>query len=702
MGPAIPYPGLRAFTRDEAHLFFGRDNCVAEMIDKLAAHRWLAVLGSSGSGKSSLVRTGMLEYLPSLYPGQSQWKVIDFHPAGSPTESLARGLFAQQADEVAEEDFELLAHSLTRGPRAIIEWCQAGHLPEDHNLLLLVDQFEELFRFSSYADREEAESFVRLLLESSQSEEFPISVCLTMRTEFLSDCAMIPGLAERINDGLFLTPRMTRDECEEAIVGPASISPLYDFDQARGFEVEPVLVNQLLNDMATLAPWEAKDDAAQALARRSDQLPLMQHVLNHLWLESSGSERSADTDLVLKRSDYQRLGGLTGALDAHGMKVLTELDAVPPAENAPVNAKVAHNDNRKGWTRYEQVSRLFRALVAGPSLAKAVRRPCRFDELGSVVGDAKAAREIVDAFRAHGVNFLRPYEGEPIEDSTVIDISHESLIRQWGLLTNWFEEEREAGLAWHQLSLQQESFAQGRADLLSGLTLANFSEFWTKEQPTAVWAERHGGNFGAIEKFYHESVTQDEYERAEEERKQQRETNRLRGFLAGAVVLAAIATAGGIYGQNEATKAKKAELDAERALAIAEDANEKQKKAISGQQIAVIKANRSASDANDSAQEALKAQEEAKRQEELALQSAAQERIAAEQAAESARVAEASRRAAEENLKRAQIAERQADDIITDVTAALTDEDAANDVYGSRLRRGVREVISESGSGSDK
>ncbi|WP_379545332.1 hypothetical protein ACFCW2_07475 [Qipengyuania sp. DSG2-2] len=673
----VPFPGLRAFTRDESYLFFGRDSQVTELIDKLADSRFLAVLGSSGSGKSSLVRTGLLEYLElGLHPAGSDWMVIDFHPAGDPIGSLAAGLFAAQGMDVKGEEFDLMAHSLRRGPRAVIEWCQAGHLPEGRNLLLMADQFEELFRFSSYAEREEAEAFARLLIESSECPDFPISVCLTMRTEFLADCAMIPGLAERINDGLYLTPRMNRDECEEAIVGPAGVS---------GFEVEPKLANQLLNDMATLAPWEDKDDVSQTMASRADQLPLMQHVLNQLYLETK--ERDGDDNIVLRRDHYREIGGLTGALDVHGLQVLERLGAAPSdPDRVPAKGKAANDTRAPGEVDHTLVAQVFRALVAGPSLAKAVRRPCRFDELARATGDEAATRTVVDAFRAHGVNFLRPYEGEPLADDTVIDISHESLIRQWNLLTGWFEEEREAGVAWQQLHSQQEAFADGRSDLLTGLALANLSEFWESERPTAAWAERHGGDFAAIESFYKTSKETDERQRAEAEAEQRRKTNRLRVWLAGTAALAFVALGGAYYGFTQAAEARSSE-----AAALA--ATEEQKKATEAQALAAERAGLAEKRAEDEAAAALLAANQAEAAA-LAQQEAAQRAALSEQQAQSnlaeARAAEAAAEAARRQ------AEEQADanvDLIRRIGEAITVGGGTEEVTGDELRDEVRERL---------
>ncbi|MFD1381293.1 nSTAND1 domain-containing NTPase [Fodinicurvata halophila] len=372
-----PYPGLRSYESDESDLFFGREGCVDDMLEKLSTTRFLAVLGTSGSGKSSLVRTGLLDALElGFLPGRtSEWVVADMHPGDRPMHNLARTLVELDGVEHNDIELSLMRSFVNRGPRSLMQWCDDFGLKDDQNLLLIVDQFEELFRYRDYAGREEAEAFVALLLESARSDP-RIHIVITMRSEFLGACAMMPGLAEQINTGLYLTRRMNRGECEQAIEGPSHVL---------GFEVEPRLVSEILNDMASLAPWD-RDDALtslEQLSRRADQLPLMQHVLNRLYERA----RSAGGPIVLTFEDYKVIGRLRGAIDAHAEEILSSLDEEARAAAEPV----------------------FRALVTGTNLSNALREPRRFRELVEVAGgNAAATTRLIDAFRAQGCSFLRP------------------------------------------------------------------------------------------------------------------------------------------------------------------------------------------------------------------------------------------------------------------------------------------------------
>src|SRR5688500_3594182 len=133
--------------------------------------------------------------------------------------------------------------------------------------------------------------------------------------------------------------------------------------------------------MAAFAPWEAERGVAQGqmLSRRADQLPLMQHLLNRLWLRAKA--RAGAGAVVLRSDDYDDVGGLAGALDAHGLEMLESLD---PADRPHVRA-------------------VFRALVSGPDPTNAIRRPARFADLAAEnPGGIDAAKRIVEAFRAGG------------------------------------------------------------------------------------------------------------------------------------------------------------------------------------------------------------------------------------------------------------------------------------------------------------
>jgi len=451
-----PYPGLRAFRRDEADLFFGRDEEIDTIVDRLTDNRFLGVLGASGSGKSSLVRTGLFE---ALHGGFAQmganWRIVDCHPGGTPIANLAAELArASQTTGRGSDPVEVEAW-LREGPLAIVEWCEAGNLEPGFKLLVLIDQFEELFNYGTAADREEAHLLASLLVESASSGRAPIYVVITMRSDYFGACGTYPELSDAISASLFLTPRMLRDACREAVLCPAFVI---------GFKIRDDLVTLLLNDVERFAPFGRGgriSDHADG-GRQADQLPLMQYALNRMWKHAS---EHTEGPVELTPHDYYEIGGLEGALDKHGREIITGLGL--------------------GETTVERV---FRTLVRGPSIDLAVRDPHRLTEIADISGlDLDTVTKVIAAFAGEDCQFLRVAQG-------YADINHESLIRQWSKLSGWVVKEAQGAEIWRSLAADTADWLRdGKPDsaLLGGLLLARRRDWFLAQAPTQAWADRY-------------------------------------------------------------------------------------------------------------------------------------------------------------------------------------------------------------------
>src|SRR5215216_6998164 len=302
-----PFPGLRPFETDEYRLFFGREGQSDELIARLSRSRFLAVVGTSGSGKSSLIRAGLM---PALRGGMmkdagSGWRIAVMRPGGDPIGNLAaelanKDVLSEAGAGLPDEEAEAVIEATLRsGSLGILNVAREARLGEHDKLLVVVDQFEELFRFRATHEGgsvDEASAFVKLLLEAAQQRELSIYIVLTMRSDFLGDCAQFQGLPEAINDGQYLIPRMTRDERRFAIVGPVRV--------ARARMTEP-LVNRLLNDVGD----------------NPDQLPILQHALMRTWDEWRGKGHGhALAHAAGPKIDvccYEAIGGMAGALSRH-------------------------------------------------------------------------------------------------------------------------------------------------------------------------------------------------------------------------------------------------------------------------------------------------------------------------------------------------------------------------------------------------
>lgn len=461
------YPGMRPFRPDEVEFFFGRDGQVDAMVDKLAAQGFLVVAGPSGCGKSSLVSCGLI---PALLMGRmvsagSAWRVAMLRPRGAPVDALATALaepgvlFDAQTDSAEGPGAaEIVGASLRMSTRGLVDVVERAAFPPDTQMLVVVDQFEELFRGPTDADADEAAAFVRLLLEATKELNGPVHVVVTLRADFLGECTRFAGLVDAVNAGLHLVSRLTREERREVILGPASLA---------GATFSPVLVTRLVND------------ANESL----DELTRLQHVLNRTWAYWESTEVGRGAPLEFKH--YEAIGGLEGALDRHAEHAFLQLD--PSLQ--PV------------WER------LFKALTDRAGDPRGVRRP---RTLGQLCDETQAPSDgliaVIDAFRRPGRAFLVPAIEVPLGQETVVDLAHESLMRAWRRLQHWVDEEAASAALFRWLAELAESHAQGTAGLLRGADLER-ARFWReRNQPFEVWARRYHPGWTAAMDFLEASL----------------------------------------------------------------------------------------------------------------------------------------------------------------------------------------------------
>ena len=494
-----PFPGLRPFREDEEYLFFGRERQVDAMVNRLSVTRFLAVVGASGSGKSSLVNCGLR---PALYrglmaPAGTAWRMAQFRPGLDPLRAMASAL-AQ--DGVLFRNYqagglplvEIVDTSLRMSKLGLIDIYEQAQLAEDVNLLVVVDQFEELFRFQQLRPdqqtngsgvSEAATAFVNLLLEVNKQSTYPIYVVLTMRSDFLGDCTQFPGLAEAINVGQYLVPRMNRDERREAIRGPVRVG---------GAEMSPVLLTRLINDVGD----------------NPDQLSILQHALNRTWahLENEG-DRTGPLDLA----HYEAIGSMAHALDRHAEKTYAQLDSL---------------------RKREICEKILKALTDKATDPRGIRRPTTLAVL-CALADATAAEvtTVIDLFRKPSRSFLMPPSGEALEAGTVIDISHESLMRVWQRLSTWADEEAQSAQTYRRLAETSALYAKDQASLWRDPDLQVALDWRAKEQPNQTWAHRYYAGFAQAMSFLDASVARRDEELHEQEaQRQEQEAQRQRAL----------------------------------------------------------------------------------------------------------------------------------------------------------------------------
>lgn len=624
-----PFPGLRPFEMDESHLFFGREGQSDEVLRKLSENKFVAVIGSSGSGKSSFMYCGVI---PILYGGfltqiGTNWDILVTRPGGGPMENMADAILKKDASYISmNADDKILkkiivSTLLKSSSLGLVEVLSKYTSEDNKNILIIIDQFEELFRFKkneeSGADSSESLAFVNMLVETVQQTEAPIFVAITMRSDFIGDCAQFPGLTRLINQSNYLIPQMTREQKRAAIVGPISVG---------GAKISSRLVQQLLSD----------------LGDNTDQLPILAHSLMRTfdyWQENH--DLSEPVDLM----HYEAIGTMSGALSQHANEAYDEL-----------------NTKEK-----EICASMFRSLTEKTGDTDGIRRPTRISVLAHIAECSEnEIIKIVETFRKAGRSLLMPPAHIRLNSNSIIDISHESLMRIWIRLKNWVDEEGQAVDMYTRLSNASAKYQTGKAGLWRPPDLQLALNWQEKNNPTLVWAQRYNPAYERTMVFLETSKKTFETEqKVKEEMQRKRLRNSKRFAIAmGTVALFALVAMVFSYIQYlEAETQKKAaqiqEVEATKQKIIATQSEKEALKAKGFAEEKEKEANVQKEEAHKQAIIAQKAAEEANRQKAIAQNSALEARKQTKIAEEQKTIAVSSQAEAEEQKK---LAERSATD----------------------------------------
>jgi WD40 repeat protein/uncharacterized caspase-like protein len=440
-----PYMGLKAFTEENSQYFYGRETLTQKLIEQISHSSTLAVVGASGSGKSSVMQAGLLAQLRQgkQLPGSEHWWIACFRPGVRPLETLL-GVLATSTNvkEKALEQIQLES-SFYQGVEGFVEWLRSRSEPM---VVLAIDQFEEVFTLAEASDRQK---FIELLLGAVKYASDRFKLVLTIRADFVSSCLEIPELATILQkSSILVPPYLVEEDYRQAIVKPA---------KQVGLKVESGLVEILL----------------QELDRAAGDLPLLQFVLEKLW------ENRQNSTLTVKT--YQILGGIRGALEQQAQSAYDSLD--PEAQDCTrwiflnltqlgegtedTRRRVSLNDLIVNKYPKALVDRTLQALTAAKIVVVNIEQALA----GSSRGSNNEQPQPQDWLAAN------------LKDKTTVEVVHEILIRHWSTLRWWLEENRarlriqrqieQAALLWKNNDRQSEF-------LLRGVRLVEAEELYLK------------------------------------------------------------------------------------------------------------------------------------------------------------------------------------------------------------------------------
>ena len=516
-----PYTGLRSFTEEESLYFKGREEEIDQATEQLQRNKFLMLTGASGDGKSSLIYAGIIPnaragFLKSKY---SQWCVADFRPERTPFQNLCRSI-ARQLDI---PNVQTVHAELNHGFSAIIdlyrnskkfidpnssEWLSANDAKkaalkrEAANLIILVDQFEEFFtnpeNYHKGVPSGDANLVLNLLLETARislEEDLPIYVVFTMRSDYIGQCAAFRGLPEYIGFSQFFVPRLNRTQLQQVIEEPSVLS---------GNRITRRLTERLIHD----------------LKEGVDQLPILQHALNQIWhAAGNGNE---EMDLI----HYAMVGGMPvkDLPDEHVNRFEKWFESLPEDIKAcyhqPNLQNVLDTHTNKLYEEAEEyylqktgktisdadakaiIKTTFTCLTKIDQ-SRAVRNRMTLKEITNILGrpefGTKEVGSVLNIFREPGNTFIRPFisedsDSETLKETDVLDITHESLIRNWQYLEQWAKEEYDnyaVSLDFEQQLNRWVESGKSKAFLLSIGPLTYFENWFNAAKPNAYWIARY-------------------------------------------------------------------------------------------------------------------------------------------------------------------------------------------------------------------
>jgi energy-coupling factor transporter ATP-binding protein EcfA2 len=429
-----PYKGLSFFDAndEDAKYFYGRRELTDQLLDKVRQGNFLAILGASGSGKSSLLRAGLLHQLKlgRRLSGSDQWEIHVLVPGNHPLQSLALAFVNSDATGIERAKQLAAAEELIgKGATGLRQLVQAS--PADR-VILAIDQFEETFTLCQ--NNTERQQFFQCLLDGLAQTESKLCLILAMRADFLGKCLEqdYSGLAQQIQDTMIAVTPMSREELRQAIVEPA---------KQAGLDIEPELVQELLRDVEG----------------SPGSLPLLQYTLTELWKQA--------TDHRLDLRTYSQLGGVMGTLQKRATAVYEQFSN----EQKPV------------------VKHLFLALTQLGEGTEDTRRRVRKPELVNQQYSASLIDPVIQRLADEKLIVTNELieKGHTGGYVSVIDISHETLIRHWTLLRKWIEENRDVLRQERRIELAAEEWRdrdQSSDYLLQGKPLQDAIAFQQDQQ----------------------------------------------------------------------------------------------------------------------------------------------------------------------------------------------------------------------------
>jgi WD40 repeat protein len=496
--PFNPFPGLRPFTTEESDWFFGRDTEMEEIYDKLLTNRFVTLIGSAGCGKTSLINCGLIPLVKHAHiDGELEWRIICFRPGNDPMGNLASAISDELiASGHVNSDKTSILSELFDNPDGIGAALRKFITNPQEKVLLIIDQFEELFRLASKGKKEivaaSVAKFVGLMVEVINQPDEKIYSVISLRSDFIGDCSRYHGLTQLINNSNYLVPELNQENCRRVIEGPVINA---------GARIESKLITAILCD----------------LGGRPEQLPVLQHLMRRIWGRWQLLE---DPGRPLNLADYEATGKLGSAMSIHAEEIYEHLG-----------------------TREKNICEvMFKTILDKGTDNRGMRNPMPVHVIRNVAAcTGDELYEVIEKFRNSTACFITPNPGSQLSDNSVVDLSQEVLIKLWDRLREWVDDEAASSRMYLRLSEASAMYQQGKAGLWKQPDLQLALNWRDQKKPTLAWAERYNPAFERAMVFLRTSEKKFAEEEANKLKLQRQRVRKIRIIASAFGVLAILA-----------------------------------------------------------------------------------------------------------------------------------------------------------------
>ncbi|ELR71202.1 Peptidase C14, caspase catalytic subunit p20 [Fulvivirga imtechensis AK7] len=527
-----PFPGLRPYGKEECQYYYSYGYRTDDVLSRLRANKFLTLVGEPGSGKASLVNCAIIPTLMEGFAGKggNEWNYITLRPGTNPLKNLAQALAHSKVflkgGKIEPNFADQLEEALRENVQGLLQVFEKYRLEEEHNLLIVIDDFEDIFAYQElYVNPEDTLLFINLILKFIRRSNFPVYIVISLSSDFLSESSQYPGLPEMINDSQYMLPKMDGTLLRKVLAHAFTSS---------GIRADQELINTIVHDFSTF----------QA---NNYQLQYVLKSMVDLWL---GEAQNADKVLGVKY--YDKAGGLDKAIERTAESIYSKLTKKQKRICTYLFRCVtlSGENSRTRAVVVEDVSQIAK---------------CNVEEVVEVINyfgyEQLELIEVIESYdieeRLDSLDELLNNPFSLVNRYSKITLRNIELVECWSRLKRWVEEENKSADIYLRLVNSALLHRQGKKGFFMNPELEAALDWYRRENPGEAWAARYEPNFTDAVEYLFASEQNHQHQLRQERLRQEQKVKRDKQFRWVLIIASIISLALAGWAYNERMHEKK-------------------------------------------------------------------------------------------------------------------------------------------------